>query len=172
MKEKYASANYGPFINPTLREAIMIRSLLKNHLDKNHSAENWDLSANNVICVYLRVKREISWNLDTINCFRKWSSPLFQPNKRERKNYTYRRLSKDEEVAETLNDYFVTINDSLGLPENNDVITNTEGPVDPIHKAILKYSNNPTIKKIHSFDQNENTFHFNKATVEDIKNRN
>ena len=34
-----------------------------------------------------------------------------------------RIISKDEEVAETLNDYFVTVTDPLGLIENCETIT-------------------------------------------------
>ena len=36
-------------------------------------------------------------------------------------------ISNDKEVAETLNDYFVSITDSLGLTENSEVISSTEG---------------------------------------------
>ena len=46
-------------------------------------------------------------------------------------------ISKDEEVAETLNNYFVTVTDSLGLTENKEVITSTEGVMDPINPTTL-----------------------------------
>ena len=41
-------------------------------------------------------------------------------------------ISNDKEVAETLNDHFVSITDSLGLTENSEVILSTEGVSDPI----------------------------------------
>ena len=40
-------------------------------------------------------------------------------------------ISNDKEVAETLNDYFVSIADSLGLTENSEVILSTESVSDP-----------------------------------------
>lgn len=36
-------------------------------------------------------------------------------------------IYKDKEVSETVNDYFVTITDSLGLTKNSDVISDTVG---------------------------------------------
>ena len=53
-------------------------------------------------------------------------------------------ISNDREVAETLNGYFVSITDSLGLTENSEVISSTEGVSDPIDRAIIKYSNHPS----------------------------
>ena len=47
-------------------------------------------------------------------------------------------ISNDKEVAETRNDYFVSITDSLGLTENCEAISNTEGVSDPIDRAIIK----------------------------------
>ena len=44
-------------------------------------------------------------------------------------------ISNDEEVAETLNNYFVTVTDSLGIIENSDIISSTEGASDPIEKG-------------------------------------
>ena len=52
-----------------------------------------------------------------------------------------RIISKDEEVAETLNEYFVTVTDSLGCTENVEIITSTEGVTDPIDQASR---NSPT----------------------------
>ena len=51
-------------------------------------------------------------------------------------------ISNDNEVAETLNGYFISITDSLGLTENTEVIVS-----DPIDSAIIKYSNHPSIRK-------------------------
>ena len=70
-------------------------------------------------------------------------------------------ISKEEEVAETLNNYFLTVTDSLGLTENSEIITGTEGVTDPIDQAFIKYSNHPSIRKICSLVQSDGLFHFN-----------
>ena len=77
-------------------------------------------------------------------------------------------ISNDKEVAETLNDYFVSITDSLGLAENSEVISSTEGVSDPIDRAIIKYSNHPSIRKIRSFAQNDNFFELQKVSLEQM----
>ena len=43
-------------------------------------------------------------------------------------------IFNDNEVAETLNDYFVSITDSLGLKDNSEVVSSTEGVSDPIEE--------------------------------------
>ena len=80
-----------------------------------------------------------------------------------------RIISKDEEVAETLNDYFVTVTDSLGLTENCEIITSTEGVTDPIDQTLIKYSNHPSIRKIRSLVQNDSLFHFNNVSVQEME---
>ena len=79
-------------------------------------------------------------------------------------------ISNDEEVAETLNNYFVTSTDSLGITENSDIISSTEGASDPIVKARLKYSNHPSIRKIRNFVQNAEPFKFQKVSLEQMDN--
>ena len=44
-------------------------------------------------------------------------------------------ISNDKEVAETLNDFCASITDSLDLTENSEVISSTEGVLDPIDRA-------------------------------------
>ena len=80
-----------------------------------------------------------------------------------------RIISKDEEVAETLNNYFVTVTDSLGLTENSEIITSTEGVTDPIDQALIKYSNHPSIRKFRSFVQHDGLFHFNNVSIEEME---
>ena len=77
-------------------------------------------------------------------------------------------ISNDKEVAETLNGYFVSITDSLGLTENSEVISSTEGVSDPIDSAIIKYSNHPSIRKIRNFAQNDDSFKFQKVSLEQM----
>ena len=78
-------------------------------------------------------------------------------------------ISNDKEIAETLNDYFVSITDSLGLMDKSVVVSSTEGVSDPIDRATIKYSNHPSIRNIHSFAQsNEDSFKFQKVSLEQM----
>ena len=78
-------------------------------------------------------------------------------------------ISNDKEVAETLNDYFVSITDSLGLKDNSEVVSSTEGVSDPIDRNIIKYFNHPSIRNIRKFAQsNEDSFKFQKVLLEQM----
>ena len=77
-------------------------------------------------------------------------------------------ISNDKEVAEAMNDYFISITDSLGLSENREVTTSTNGLSDPIEKAIMKYSKHPSIRKIRSFAQINGYYKFEEVTLEQM----
>ena len=57
-------------------------------------------------------------------------------------------LSKNEEIAENLNNYFSDIITNLKLPPYEDPTTNAENITDPVLKAIEKYKNHPSIRII------------------------
>ena len=80
-----------------------------------------------------------------------------------------RIISKDEEVAETLNNYFANVTDSLGITENSEIITSTDGVTDPIDQALIKYFNHPSIRKICSLLQNDGLFHFNNVSIKEME---
>ena len=65
--------------------------------------------------------------------------------------------------------YFVTVTDSFGLTGNSEIITSTEGVMDPIDQAVIKYSNHPSIRKICSLVQNNDLFHVNNVLIEEMK---
>ena len=67
-------------------------------------------------------------------------------------------ILNDKKVAETMNDYFVSITDSLCLKENSEVIISIEAVSDPIERAITKNLKNPSIRKIRSSVQKNNGF--------------
>ena len=73
-------------------------------------------------------------------------------------------ISNDDEVAETMNEFFVSVTDSLGIKESSGYENATEGITDPIDKAVHKFSNHPSILKIKNHYQNAGSFHFQKVT--------
>ena len=45
-------------------------------------------------------------------------------------------------------EFFVTVTNSLGINENSNYGNATEGIIDPVDKALHKFSNHPSILKI------------------------
>ena len=78
-------------------------------------------------------------------------------------------ISDDTEVAEIFNSFFVTVTESLGIKENNDNISGTEGILDPIEKSIQKYSNHPSILRIKNRFVNADSFTFNPVSLEEME---
>ena len=54
-------------------------------------------------------------------------------------------VTEDKEVAKTLNQYFSTAGNSLGIIENKSLLTETENLEDPIEIAIKKFENHPSV---------------------------
>ena len=78
-------------------------------------------------------------------------------------------ISDDIEVAEIFNRFFVTVTESLGIKENNDNISDTEGILDPIEKSVQRYYNHPSILKIKSHFLNVESFTFNPVSLEEME---
>ena len=160
MKKKYARDH--PFMNRVLRTATMQRSRLKNRYNKSRTAEHWEAFRRRYLCAKLfrTDKRNFYKNLNISDItdskkFWKTVKPVLSDKSRSNSNITLidndTIISKDKEVAETMNDYFISITNSLGLTENREVTISTNGLSDPIEKAIMKYSKHPSIRKIRSF---------------------
>ena len=77
-------------------------------------------------------------------------------------------ISNDVEVAETMNEFFVTVTDSLGINENSNNENATEGISDPDEKAVQKFANHPSILKIKGHYQNAGPFVFQKVTPDAV----
>ena len=78
-------------------------------------------------------------------------------------------ISNDVEVAETMNEFFVTVTDSLGINENSNNENATEGISDPVEKAVQKFANHPSILKIKGHYQNAGPFVFQKVTPDILR---
>ena len=77
-------------------------------------------------------------------------------------------ISNDVDVAETMNEFFVTVTDSLGINENSNYENATEGIIDPVDKAVCKFSNHPSILKIKGHFQNAGSFYFQTVTPDAV----
>ena len=168
--------------NRALRKATMLRSRLKNRYSKSRTAEHWEaFRRQRTLCVRLFRKENINFykNLNFYDIadnkkFWKAMKPVLSDKGRSNSKITLIEndtiVSNDKEVAKTLNGYFVSITDSLRLTENSEVISSTEGVSDPIDRAIIKYSNHPSKRKIHNFAQNDDVFKFQKVSLEQMHN--
>ena len=173
-------ANDKPFMTPALRKAIMLRTRLRNRYNKDQTVENWNKfrkHRNSCVKLFRREKRNYYNNLDislvTDNKkFWKTVKPFFSDKLQSKNKIVLIEdetiISNDVEVAETMNEYFVTVTDSLGINENSNYENATAGITDPVDKAVYKFSNHPSILKIKDHYQNAGSFHFQKVTPEAV----
>ena len=78
-------------------------------------------------------------------------------------------MSNESEVAETFNNFFVTITDSLGIVENEDVLP-SEDIIDHIDQILFRFSRHPSIQQIRSLNVNIGSFSSEKESVQNMKN--
>ena len=180
IKKKYVRANDKPFITRALRKAVMLRTRLRNRYNKDQTVENWNKfrkHRNSCAKLFRREKRNYYNNLDislvTDNKkFWKTVKPFFsdklQTNNKIVLTEDETIVSNDVEVAETMNEFFVTVTDSLGIDETSNYENTTEGITDPVDKAVYKFSNHPSILKIKDHCQNVGSFHFQKVTPDAV----
>ena len=75
-------------------------------------------------------------------------------------------ISEDNDVAESLQTFFSTAVDSLGIPENNH-LRNEVNENDPIEKILKAYSSHPSIVMIRS-EVSAATFSFREVTDTEV----
>ena len=76
-------------------------------------------------------------------------------------------ITDDAKIAEIFNHYFANITESLGISEDQSLLSQTTGINDPVEKAIKKYENHPSIRKIKECCE-LNQFEFKPVTVNEI----
>ena len=179
MKKKYVRPNDEPFMICALRKAVMLRTR-RNRYNKYQTVENWKKfrkHRNSCIKVFRREKRNYYNNLDislvTDNKkFWKTVKPFFSDKLQTNNKIVLIEdetiISNDVEVAETMNEFFITVTDSLGINENSNYESTTGGITDPVDEAVFKISNHPSILKIKDHCQNAGSFHFQKISLDAV----
>ena len=164
-----------------LRKAVMLRSRLRNRYDKNQTVENWNKfrkQRNSCVRLFRREKRNYYNNLDislVTNNKKFWKSvkPFFSDKLQSKSKIVLIEdetiISNDVEVAETMNEFFITATDSLGINENSYYENTTEGIIHPVDKAIHKFSNHPSILNIKDHYQNADSFNFQTVTPDAVE---
>ena len=69
-------------------------------------------------------------------------------------------LSENEQISESLNNFFADVIINLNIPQYEDPTSNTNGIDDPVSRAIEKYKNYPSIKHIKTNNENNVSFRF------------
>ena len=140
-----------------LRKAVMLRTRLRNRYNKDQTVENWNKfrkHRNSCVKLFRREKRNYFNNLDislVTDNKKFWKTvKLFFSDKLQTNNKIVliddeTIISNDVEVAETMNEFFVTVTDSLGINENSNNENTTEGIIDPVDKAV---HSDPGLEKI------------------------
>ena len=148
IKKKYVRANDKPFMTPAVRKATMLRSRLRNKYNEDRAAENWNnfrKQRNSCVKLFRKEKRNYYNNLDislVTDNKKFWTTvkPFFSDKSQSQDKIVLtegeRIISDDVEVAETMNEFFVTVTDSLGINENFIDENPTDQVTDPVEKAV------------------------------------
>ena len=174
IKKKFVRANDKPFMTRVLRKATMLRSRLRNKYNEDRTAKNWNnfrKQRNSCVKLFRKEKRNYYNSLDislVTDNKKFWTTvkPFFSDKSQSQNKIVLtegeRIISDDVEVAETMNEFFVTVTDSLGINENFIDENLTDEVTDPVEKAVKKFSNHPSILKIKGHYQNAGPFVFQK----------
>ena len=177
-KLRFVRGNEQPFMNKVLSKAFMHRSKLKNLYNKNSTEinkTNYKKQRNFCVSLLAKEKKKYYNNLDLkiLNDNKKfWQNikPLFS-NKQNvsRKNIVIVEdnmiISKNEEVAEKLNNFFVKAVENLEIEQFAD-----SSQMDDIKDIIKIYEIHPSILKIKEHVKVENKFNFSNTTSNVIIN--
>ena len=163
-----------------LRKATMLRSRLRNKYNENRTVENWNnfrKQRNSCVKLFRKEKRNYYNNLDislVTDNKKFWTTikPFFSDKSQSQNKIVLtegeRIISNDVEVAETMNEFFVTVTDSLGINDNFSDENATDGITDPIEKAVIKFSNHPSILKIKGQFPTAGPFVFKKVAPDTV----
>ena len=80
-------------------------------------------------------------------------------------------ISKDDEVAQVFNDFFIDIVPNLNIPTDTHFSEDFIKSLDPVENAIEKFNNHPSISMKKSKNIVSETFSFNNITYENILNK-
>ena len=180
IKKKYLRANDGPFMIRELRKEMMHRTRFLNKYNKEKTNENLEAykrQRNKCVKMLRKAKFNYYKNLDLKNLtdnrkFWKTVKPVFTDKVQVSQSITLiendEMVTDDLKIAEIFNDYFANITQDLEITDTGAHLSSTIGIEDPIDKAVEKYKNHPSIKKIKECFTCSESFHFRQVTVEEV----
>ena len=180
-KTKIIRANHKPYVNKKMRKAIMLRSQLQNKLFAHGTDEYrraFKHQRNYCNRLYKRERRHFycNLNLNSINDNKKfWSTmkPFFGDQGGSRDNIVLveddKVVSDDANVAQTFSNFFDNTVKTLGIAENQLLLTNVVYSESKVNDAIKIYETHPSIIMIKEHVQVESQFSFTSISVQDIQ---
>ena len=179
-KKKYIRANNSPFVNKSIKKAIMNRTRLRNKYFKHKTFENklaYTKQRNYCLSLIRKAKTEYFGNLDekTVKdnkLFWKSVCPLFSEksvNSSKISLFENKLIQNDQDIANIFNNYFSTVVLNLNIPQYKDSSVQVEQINDPILKIIEKFKNHPSIVSIQNQNWEMNKFSFQAIEKADIR---
>ena len=159
----------------------MKRSELERKYYKNSSPENnkaYRKQKNFCRKLYKRERKKYYSTLDIKNItdnkkFWKTMKPFFSEKGVFSQNITLVNkdsiISSDQEVCETLNNYFKSAVDSLDTIEHKDLITDSNHLIDPVEIAIKKFEKHPSVLDKNNNIKINSSFKFLEVTISGIE---
>ena len=155
LRKRLARGNQKPFMNKTLRKAIIHRSKLLNTFNRTNKLQDWEkYRKERNYCVKLKNKAKKQYFSKLGPCdmnrnnFWRTLGPFFSNKKAEtstkiilsEKNKT---ISDDREIAEVFGNYLNSITQLIKVPYYQPPDDKYTLLKDPIEKAIEKYKQHP-----------------------------
>ena len=185
LKEKTVRANEMPYMTKALRKAIMTRSRLENKYHRDRTTDSYEkFKKQKKFCNRLRYRERKKYYEDLeenkikdVREFWKTTKPFLSDKGTSRQGKITlikegKIISKDEEVANTMNNFFDQAVSSLSIRDPVEHLVHESCiSVDPIDKIIHKYSKHPSIKLIKQNIQinDVDKFSFKNTSIKDIK---
>ena len=179
-KSKVIRANHKPYVTKEMRKAIMLRSRLQNlwythKLPVYHVALKRQKNYCNRLYKRERRKYYSNLNMNSITDNKKfWITvkPLFGDKGGAREKIVLvegdRIINEDAEVAQTFNDFFDGAVKSLGISENEVLLTKVETSQGKVLDAIKQFEAHPSILLIKENVSVDIEFSFSPVTLDDI----
>ena len=173
-------ANHAPYVTKKMRKAIMRRTQLQNKYFKNKTFENlrnYKKQKNFCSKLYKKEKRQYYNNLDlrkvTDNkLFWKTIKPLMSDKGTSANKICIvendKLLVKEEDVANSLNNYFDKAVNNLEINENRLLLSDVSCLTDPIDITVHKFRNHPSIISIQQSVEIVHTFDFCEVSLDEI----
>ena len=188
LKQKTLRGNGAPYVTKTLRKAIMTRSRLERRYHMNKTDENYTLfkkQRNFVSNLYKKERKKFYKNLDTklLSDSKKFWKNIkpFLSDKCQKDNKIIliedddQICTDDTEICEKFNTLFKSAVSGTLVPENPFLINSVlEEDIDPVDRAIKKYSSHPSILSIRKNVQISTGFCFSRtdeSQITDIVNK-
>ena len=188
LKQKYLRANDAPFMTKTLRKAIMLRTQLRNRLNRHNTSENrkaFKKQRNKCVKILRQAKRSYYGNLDMNSVtdnkkFWRTVKPLFTDKVQTSSSITLveneKLITNDNEIAEIFNEFFTNITKTIDIAPSECTVVPTDHLLDPVEIAVEKFKYHPSIQKIKDKVKHNSYFDFQpvimKAVIDQLSSLN